>query len=432
MAHLHNVIDSDAHFVIDPITRKIKNLSKKNNLIQFDHNSERFSFELNRLVDGHDMMSTDKIEIHYINISANRNEQSEDVYLVDDLSLVKYTEDTVVFSWLLSANATKYAGTLNFLIRFVCLDGEKVEYSWNTSIFSDITIENSMSNSEAVIAEYSDVLEAWRKQLFEAFTGHTENKENPHAVTATQVGLGNVPNVATNDQTPTYTESTTLAKLTSGEKLSVAFGKIAKAITDLISHLANKSNPHGVTASQAGAVPTTRKVNNKNLSADISLTASDVGAATTSDFTAHTGNKSNPHGVTAAQTGAVPTTRKVNNKALSADITLSASDVGAMPSTEGVVKYTAQTLTDAQKAQARANIGAGASGFSGSYNDLTNKPDIPDALSDLTEDTTHRTVTDAEKTAWNAKAPAHTYGKEDIEAGSASTEPNGTLHLVIE
>ena len=31
-----------------------------------------------------------------------------------------------------------------------------------------------------------------------------------------------------------------------------------------------------------------------------------------------------------------------------------------------------------------------------------------------------------------SRAPAHTYGTTDIEAGSASTEPNGTLHLVIE
>lgn len=38
------------------------------------------------------------------------------------------------------------------------------------------------------------------------------------------------------------------------------------------------------------------------------------------------------------------------------------------------VKYTAQTLTDAQKSQARSNIGAGTSNFSGSYNDLKNKP----------------------------------------------------------
>lgn len=37
----------------------------------------------------------------------------------------------------------------------------------------------------------------------------------------------------------------------------------------------------------------------------------------------------------------------------------------------GAVGYEAQTLTDGQKAQARANIGAGTSTFSGSYNDLT-------------------------------------------------------------
>ena len=40
-----------------------------------------------------------------------------------------------------------------------------------------------------------------------------------------------------NDQSPTYTESTSLVKLSSGEKISVAFGKISKAITDLISHI---------------------------------------------------------------------------------------------------------------------------------------------------------------------------------------------------
>ena len=47
--------------------------------------------------------------------------------------------------------------------------------------------------------------------------------------------------------------------------------------------------------------------------------------------------------------------------------------------TEDAVTYTAQTLTEEQKAQARSNIGAGTSNFSGSYNDLTNKPNIPAA-----------------------------------------------------
>lgn len=47
--------------------------------------------------------------------------------------------------------------------------------------------------------------------------------------------------------------------------------------------------------------------------------------------------------------------------------------------TEDAVTYTAQTLTEEQKAQARANIGAGTSNFSGLYNDLPDKPNIPAA-----------------------------------------------------
>lgn len=85
-----------------------------------------------------------------------------------------------------------------------------------------------------------------------ALNTHTGNKSNPHSVTKSQVGLGNVPNVATNDQTPTYSDTTALVTLSSGEKISIAFAKIKLAITTLINHLANKSNPHGVTKSQVG------------------------------------------------------------------------------------------------------------------------------------------------------------------------------------
>lgn len=41
---------------------------------------------------------------------------------------------------------------------------------------------------------------------------------------------------------------------------------------------------------------------------------------------------------------------------------------------------------------------------SGSYNDLKDKPTIPINLSDLGEDSTHRVVTDTEKSTWNAKS----------------------------
>lgn len=44
---------------------------------------------------------------------------------------------------------------------------------------------------------------------------------------------------------------------------------------------------------------------------------------------------------------------------------------------QGAVLYNQQTLNDDQKAQARENIGAGTSNFSGSYNDLKDKPTVP-------------------------------------------------------
>ena len=80
-------------------------------------------------------------------------------------------------------------------------------------------------------------------------------------INAEIVGLGNVPNVTTNNQTPTYTDRSTLATLSSGEKLSVAFQKIKLAITTLINHLA-ASNPHGVTALQIGALAPSDVVDN--------------------------------------------------------------------------------------------------------------------------------------------------------------------------
>lgn len=60
------------------------------------------------------------------------------------------------------------------------------------------------------------------------------------------------------------------------------------------------------------------------------------------------------------------------------------------------VRYVSQSLTDAQKTQARSNIGAGTSSFSGSYNDLSNKPTIPDD-SNLVHKTGTETITGEKK-----------------------------------
>ena len=87
-------------------------------------------------------------------------------------------------------------------------------------------------------------------------TSHKLDDENPHGVTKLQVGLSNVPNVSTNNQTPTYTMASDLAALASGEKMSVAFGKIAKAVSDFMSH-ASRHKTGGadpITAADVGAI----------------------------------------------------------------------------------------------------------------------------------------------------------------------------------
>lgn len=89
---------------------------------------------------------------------------------------------------------------------------------------------------------------------------HLIDYANPHKVTKTQVGLENVPNVSTNDQTPTYTEATTFENISSGEKLSIAFGKIKKAISTLISHISTKA-----TISQEGHTKLTDSVSSTSI-----------------------------------------------------------------------------------------------------------------------------------------------------------------------
>lgn len=98
----------------------------------------------------------------------------------------------------------------------------------------------------------SDKLELGTTYVKQTTTVNGHDLSSNVTVSKSDVGLGNVPNVSTNDQTPTYTEASSLTALSSGEKLSTAFGKIAKAVSSLISHIANVSNPHNVTKAQVG------------------------------------------------------------------------------------------------------------------------------------------------------------------------------------
>lgn len=103
----------------------------------------------------------------------------------------------------------------------------------------------ALTNAHNALADDEEALET-------NYNAHEANHNNPHSVTKGQVGLGNVPNVSTNNQTPTYTAAGSNQNLSSGEKLSVAFGKLARAVSQLYTHIGSSSNPHSVTKAQVG------------------------------------------------------------------------------------------------------------------------------------------------------------------------------------
>lgn len=180
-------------------------------------------------------------------------------------------------------------------------------------------VDNTSDTSKPVSTAQATAIADAKKAGTDAQAGldlHTGSTSNPHNVTKAQVGLGNVPNVVTNDQTPTYTQASTLATLVSGEKVSVSFGKIMKGLTDLISHLANKSNPHEITKAQVGLSDVPNVATNDqtptyttatSLSALVSGEKLSVSmgkiAKAIADLGTHLVNKSNPHTVTKAQVG---------------------------------------------------------------------------------------------------------------------------------
>lgn len=166
MAHEHSVVDGDKHFSIDPATREIVNESGKLVLVQGDHRSERFTFKIPKLVDGHDMSLCDTVQVHYTNIDAATKTEADDVYETSDLQVNPDNAEEVIFSWLISSNATQYVGSLIFSITYLCTaeDGS-TDYSWSTGEYDAIEVKKRRNNSEAVVSEYSDVLEKWRQEL---------------------------------------------------------------------------------------------------------------------------------------------------------------------------------------------------------------------------------------------------------------------------
>lgn len=170
MGHEHNVRDLDARFTIDPVTKQIKNESKKKLLLaQGDHNSEIYGFRCPRYIESHDMSLCNKVEVHFFNYESQTKKFNSGKYEVKDLKIGE-DEDTVEFSWLISGNGTQLEGYTEFLIRFKCVDENNiVTYAWNTLFFSDVNVGRGSTVDELFETEYVDIIEHWKAKVMRTF-----------------------------------------------------------------------------------------------------------------------------------------------------------------------------------------------------------------------------------------------------------------------
>ena len=201
----------------------------------------------------------------------------------------------------------------------------------------------SLVNQITTNKQNIDILNTDVSNLQSGLSAEITNRQNADISLQNQINTKLETNGDGSNVTSTFSTTETFTNITSGSKLSLLFGKVYTAIGNLISHINNTLNPHNVTKAQVGL---------SNVANTLQYSASNPP----------------PYPVISVdgQTGTV-----VLND----------------------VKYTAQTLTNGQKTQARANINAGTSNFSGSYTDLSNKPTIPTKTSELTNDSNYLPVT---------------------------------------
>ncbi len=170
MGHEHKVHDFDARFTIDPVTKQIKNESKKKLLLaQGDHNSEIYGFRCPRYIEFHDMSQCNKVEVHFFNYDSQSKHVNSGKFEVKDL-MVGEDENTIEFSWLISGNGTQLQGYTEFLVRFKCVDENNVvTYAWNTLFFSDVSVGRGSTVDELFETEYVDIIEQWKASVLQGF-----------------------------------------------------------------------------------------------------------------------------------------------------------------------------------------------------------------------------------------------------------------------
>lgn len=157
--HSYELIDDDGIFVIDPTTRLITcGATNYKCVMQFDHNSEKNTFLLPRVIDGHNMLECNVVCVHYSNISSNKRDRIDDVYNISDLSIYSDDDSYLTCTWIMDSNSTKFDGITEFVITFSCIENGEAKYIWSAKSNPGITIIPGKNNHKLINDSHSDII----------------------------------------------------------------------------------------------------------------------------------------------------------------------------------------------------------------------------------------------------------------------------------
>lgn len=137
------LIDDDLRTINIPTDREVAG-------VEGDKNVNVLSFRVNRWYNELDL-STFDIRINYVNANGDPN-----FYTVLSKD---YTENSVTFDWLITADATLYKGKISFNVEFIKANTLEIEYAMNTTIATLKVLEGLNVEHYIKPADIEDIIE---------------------------------------------------------------------------------------------------------------------------------------------------------------------------------------------------------------------------------------------------------------------------------
>lgn len=415
---------SDQHSTAT-ISEKVVDVSNIGTFVMGEHNSSMITFQIDRYYDGVDL-SDKKIKIVYKN--------SNGIYKSDDAEIcnVKYSQKSLRFSWVVSNNVTQ---TTKF-IAYICFISEdyllktenftvQVKSSFDPSTSEPsanwfVTIEGKLEKIEKDIA--NNHVYDWAKQpekptytpeeigaekagtsdgIFRSSMKYTDGEISRLENTVIPNNVANIEQKITD-----LNQSVINLKDVKAEKVHT---HLVTDITDFPTSLP-ASDVHDWAKAETKPTYTHDEVGALSSSTHIPSTleemTDDQNHRTVSDIEKETWNNKSEFSGEYSDLKNIPEIKQLTDELKTKYDT--ASDMAAKNQSDITTKLNKSGYTAHQWLQTDEN-GNIVTGEKPTYtpSEVSALPDttrIPSTLAEMTEDATHRTVTDAEKKAWNGKS----------------------------